>query len=86
MLKTPAIAIRPHSALDNMTPEEYVKKHLKSQKSLIYVVQLLGEAQYENLELKGWTSFRGQVRRRSNPIDRRLLESQVSIAFFIIPT
>ncbi|MCH7519669.1 MAG: transposase, partial [Candidatus Dadabacteria bacterium] len=26
---------RPHSALDNMTPEEYVKKHLKSQKSLI---------------------------------------------------
>jgi len=30
--------------LDNMTPEEYVKKHLKSQKSLIYVVQLLGDA------------------------------------------
>jgi putative transposase len=21
---------RPHSALDNMTPEEYVKKHLKT--------------------------------------------------------
>ncbi|MFI5323553.1 MAG: integrase core domain-containing protein [Thermodesulfobacteriota bacterium] len=36
---------RPHSALDNMTPEEYVKNHLKRQKSLIYPVQLLGEDQ-----------------------------------------
>ena len=23
------LTFRPHSALDNMTPEEYVKKHLK---------------------------------------------------------
>jgi hypothetical protein len=25
----PAIAIKPHWVLDNMTPEEYEKKHLK---------------------------------------------------------
>jgi len=41
---------RPHSALDNMTPEEYVKKHLKKPESLIYVVQLWCVVQYEKLQ------------------------------------